>query len=169
MAALILLLRSACSYYVPLSLVGELKMHEAANLAIKASDHAMASTLLKTAADHGTSTRSHLLLALHEQHIGSLPGGRFIAPENFARARLALSDGLRLDPTDATLLQVRLSLPPATRPRPRQSPPDYVVPPYTPAHLRFPGVGPARIETGHAASPTTTAGSDMHPTGLRQP
>ena len=102
------LLPRAASIYVPIHPRCEQMLHEAANRAIKASDHGTATTLLRAAAEHGGSARSFLLLALHEQQMGRAPGSRLIAPEYVELARTALLSGLKLDPKDAKLLQVPL-------------------------------------------------------------
>ncbi len=105
-AVLLILSATPCApFYLPLSTQSESRLHAVANRAIKQKKQTIALLVLRSAAEHGGSPRSFLLLALAEQHFGRAPGSRLVSPAAVERARSALSAGLRQGRDDASLLQ----------------------------------------------------------------
>ena len=87
---------ATAAYYVRISRPAESRLHILGKQTVNQHQHTKALTYYQTAADHGSTSKSHLLLVLHLQRCGAC---------SEEEIRDAFRKGVKWDPSNAKLLQ----------------------------------------------------------------
>jgi TPR repeat protein len=90
-----LLVAASAAYYIRISPLAEQRLHALGKQTIKQQQLETALTYFSTAAEHGNTSRSHLLLVLHLQRCGAAPD----------KTRDAFRQAVMFDRSDHRLLQ----------------------------------------------------------------